>query len=57
VAFQLDGEYMGEVEDVSLHSVPGALRVVGLAAPIAAKSSHPGAAAEAGHGAPCQACD
>jgi diacylglycerol kinase family enzyme len=57
VAFQLDGEYMGEVEEVSFRSVPGALRVVGLPAPIAAKSSHPGAAAEAGHGAPCQACD
>jgi diacylglycerol kinase family enzyme len=33
VAFQLDGEYMGEVEEVSFRSVPGALRVVGLAAP------------------------
>jgi diacylglycerol kinase family enzyme len=29
VAFQLDGEYMGEVEEVSFRSVPGALRVVG----------------------------
>ncbi len=50
VAFQLDGEYMGEVEQVSFRSVPGALRVVGLAAPIAAKSPHPGAVAEAGRG-------
>jgi diacylglycerol kinase family enzyme len=31
VAFQLDGEYMGEVEEVRFQSVPGALRVVGLA--------------------------
>ena len=30
VAFQIDGEYMGEVEDVCFRSVPGALRVVGL---------------------------
>ncbi len=29
VAFQLDGEYMGEVEEISFRSVPGALRVVG----------------------------
>jgi diacylglycerol kinase family enzyme len=29
VAFQLDGEYMGEVETASFRSVPGALRVVG----------------------------
>jgi diacylglycerol kinase family enzyme len=57
VAFQLDGEYMGEVEEVSFRSVPGALRVVGLAAPIAAKSPHPGAAADAGHRDRCQACD
>ncbi|MGH3304391.1 MAG: diacylglycerol/lipid kinase family protein [Streptosporangiaceae bacterium] len=45
VAFQLDGEYMGEVEEVSFRSVPGALRVVGLAAPIAANSRHPASAA------------
>jgi diacylglycerol kinase family enzyme len=32
MAFQLDGEYMGEVEEVSFRAVPGALRVVGLAA-------------------------
>jgi diacylglycerol kinase family enzyme len=57
VAFQLDGEYMGEVEEVSFRSLPGALRVVGLAGPIAAKRPHPGAAADAGHRAPCQACD
>jgi len=31
LAFQLDGEYMGEVEAVSFRSVPQALRVVGLA--------------------------
>jgi diacylglycerol kinase family enzyme len=29
VAFQLDGEYMGEVEEVRLRSVPRALRVIG----------------------------
>ena len=29
VAFQLDGEYMGEVEEVRLRSVPHALRVIG----------------------------
>jgi diacylglycerol kinase family enzyme len=29
VAFQLDGEYMGEVEEVRLRSVPYALRVIG----------------------------
>jgi diacylglycerol kinase family enzyme len=29
VAFQLDGEYMGEVEEVQFRSVPGALRVIG----------------------------
>lgn len=29
VAFQLDGEYMGEVEAASFRSAPGALRVVG----------------------------
>jgi diacylglycerol kinase family enzyme len=29
-AFQLDGEYMGEVEAVSFESVPRALRVIGL---------------------------
>jgi diacylglycerol kinase family enzyme len=29
VAFQLDGEYMGEVEEVRFHSVPRALRVIG----------------------------
>jgi len=32
VAFQLDREYMGEAEEVSFRAVPGALRVVGLAA-------------------------
>jgi diacylglycerol kinase family enzyme len=31
VAFQLDGEYVGETEDVEFRSVPQALRVVGLA--------------------------
>jgi len=31
VAFQLDGEYMGEVEQVRFRSVPRALRVIGLA--------------------------
>jgi diacylglycerol kinase family enzyme len=36
VAFQLDGEYMGEVEAVSFRSVPRALRVIGLATPPAA---------------------
>jgi diacylglycerol kinase family enzyme len=30
LAFQIDGEYMGEVEDVCFQSMPGALRVVGL---------------------------
>jgi diacylglycerol kinase family enzyme len=30
VAFQLDGEYMGEVEEVRFRSVPHALRVIGL---------------------------
>ncbi len=30
VAFQLDGEYMGEVEEVEFRSVPRALRVIGL---------------------------
>ncbi len=30
-AFQLDGEYMGEVETVSFAAVPRALRVIGLA--------------------------
>ncbi len=49
LAFQLDGEYMGEVEDISFRSVPGALRVVGLGAPIAANDRHPGAAAYGGH--------
>ncbi len=29
LAFQLDGEYMGEVEEVRLRSVPHALRVIG----------------------------
>jgi diacylglycerol kinase family enzyme len=29
VAFQLDGEYMGEVEEVRLRSVPRALRIIG----------------------------
>jgi diacylglycerol kinase family enzyme len=29
LAFQLDGEYMGEVEEVRLRSVPNALRVIG----------------------------
>ncbi|MGB6453818.1 MAG: diacylglycerol kinase family protein, partial [Streptosporangiaceae bacterium] len=43
VAFQLDGEYMGEVEDVSFRAVPGALRVVGLATPIAANGRYSGA--------------
>jgi diacylglycerol kinase family enzyme len=32
LAFQLDGEYMGEVEDVVFRAVPRALRVIGLAA-------------------------
>jgi diacylglycerol kinase family enzyme len=32
VAFQLDGEYMGEYESVQFRSVPRALRVIGLAA-------------------------
>jgi diacylglycerol kinase family enzyme len=45
VAFQLDGEYMGEVEQVSFCAVPGALRVVALAPPMAANGRHPGAAA------------
>jgi diacylglycerol kinase family enzyme len=49
MAFQLDGEYMGEAEEVSFRSVPGALRVVGLPGPLAAKSPHPGAVADAGH--------
>jgi hypothetical protein len=49
MAFQVDGEYMGEVEEVSFRSVPRALRVVGLGPPIAAKRPHPGVAAEAGH--------
>ncbi len=49
VAFQLDGEYLGEVEEVGFRSVPGALRVIGLAASIAANGRHPGAAADAGH--------
>jgi diacylglycerol kinase family enzyme len=31
VAFQLDGEYMGELEHVRFRSVPRALRVIGLA--------------------------
>jgi diacylglycerol kinase family enzyme len=30
VAFQLDGEYVGEVEEVQFRSVPRALRVIGL---------------------------
>ena len=30
LAFQLDGEYMGEVEEVRFRSVPRALRVIGL---------------------------
>jgi diacylglycerol kinase family enzyme len=30
VAFQVDGEYMGEAENVSFRAVPDALRVVGL---------------------------
>jgi diacylglycerol kinase family enzyme len=30
MAFQLDGEYMGEVEEVRFRSVPQALRVIGL---------------------------
>jgi diacylglycerol kinase family enzyme len=30
LAFQIDGEYMGEVEDVRFQSMPRALRVVGL---------------------------
>ena len=30
MAFQLDGEYMGEVEHVRFRSMPRALRVVGL---------------------------
>jgi diacylglycerol kinase family enzyme len=29
LAFQLDGEYMGEVDEVRLRSVPHALRVIG----------------------------
>ena len=31
VAFQLDGEYMGETEEVRFRAVPRALRVIGLA--------------------------
>ena len=31
VAFQLDGEYVGEAEEVSFRSVPRAIRVIGLA--------------------------
>ena len=31
VAFQVDGEYMGEVEEATFRSVPRALRVIGLA--------------------------
>jgi diacylglycerol kinase family enzyme len=31
VAFQVDGEYMGEVEEARFRSVPRALRVIGLA--------------------------
>jgi diacylglycerol kinase family enzyme len=30
IAFQLDGEYMGEVEEVRFRAVPDALRVIGL---------------------------
>jgi diacylglycerol kinase family enzyme len=45
VAFQLDGEYMGEVEEVSFRAVPGALRVVGLATPIADNGRYSGAVA------------
>jgi diacylglycerol kinase family enzyme len=30
LAFQIDGEYMGEVENVCFRSMPHALRVVGL---------------------------
>lgn len=30
MAFQLDGEYMGEVEEVRFRAVPDALRVIGL---------------------------
>jgi diacylglycerol kinase family enzyme len=48
VAFQLDGEYVGEVEEMDFWSVPGALRVVGLAEPIIANSRHSGAASHAG---------
>jgi diacylglycerol kinase family enzyme len=33
VAFQVDGEYMGEAEHVEFRSTPDALRVVGLASP------------------------
>jgi diacylglycerol kinase family enzyme len=36
VAFQLDGEYIGETETVEFRSVPRALRVIGLAAAIGA---------------------
>jgi len=49
MAFQLDGEYMGETEQVSFRSVPGALKVIGLGAPITANGRHPGAAEHAGH--------
>ena len=31
VALQLDGEYVGEAEEVSFRSVPAALRVIGKA--------------------------
>jgi diacylglycerol kinase family enzyme len=49
VAFQLDGEYMGEIEEIDFRSAPGALRVVGLATPIVPNGRHPGAVAYAGH--------
>jgi diacylglycerol kinase family enzyme len=38
VAFQVDGEYMGETEDVLFRSVPRALRVIGLPP---GRSQHP----------------
>jgi diacylglycerol kinase family enzyme len=36
VAFQVDGEYIGEAETVEFRAVPGALRVIGLADPAGA---------------------
>ena len=36
VAFQVDGEYIGEAELVEFRAVPAALRVIGLPEPIGA---------------------